>query len=133
MLNPDEWPATKMTTYEFYDCRRLRLNSLIVLPVTVRRMSVAILPWAQWIGFASSIESVVCTLQVVETSGFEQLQSIYTHHCFCDRCPGTNFLKKAPKSTKLNCRFVLLVVTDIYNFDKRPVYSHDGRAVNHSF
>lgn len=68
------------------------------------------MPWAQWVGFTSSIESVPCGRQVVETSGFDQLQSIYKRHCHLGRCPGTNFLKNAPKSTRLNCRFALLVV-----------------------
>jgi len=51
MLNPDEWAVTELTTYEFYDCRRLRLNPLIVLLVIARRISIAMLLWAQWIGF----------------------------------------------------------------------------------
>jgi hypothetical protein len=117
MLNPDEWPATKMTTYEFYDCRRLRLNSLIALLVMAREMSIAMLPWAKWVGFPSSIESMLCGRQVVESSGFDQLQSIYKRHCLLDRYPDTNFLQTAPKSTELNRRLALLVVTDIYNFD----------------
>jgi len=67
--------------------------------------------------FTSSIESILCGRQVVENSGFDQLQNIYKRHCLLDRCAGTNFLQNAPKSTKLDCRFALLVVIDIYNFD----------------
>jgi len=40
----------QMTTYEFFDCRRLRLNSLIALLVMAREMSIAMLPWAQGVG-----------------------------------------------------------------------------------
>lgn len=91
------------------------------------------MPSAQGVGFASSIESVFCRLQVVETSGFEQLQSTDTHHCFCDRCPGTDFVQNAPKSTKVKCEFILLVVIDIYNFDNQPICDNNGAAINHSF
>src|ERR1035437_7676510 len=42
-------------------------------------------------------------------------------------------LQNAPKSTKLNCRFVLLVVTDVYNFNQAASAGRTGRTVTGLF
>jgi hypothetical protein len=80
MLNPDERPATKMTTYEFYDCRRLRLNSLIALLVIAREMSIAMLPWAQGVGRSNRPAPTKTSIKWAFVAGFRHTPQRYYQH-----------------------------------------------------
>lgn len=79
------------------------------------------------------LNQILCGRQVIETNGFDQLQSICATSCFCDRCAGHKLYPNRPKIDKTEPPIRLQVVINIYNFDKRPFSSRNGRAVNHSF
>jgi hypothetical protein len=109
-------------SYEFdytglFECRRsasIYLNMLEIWQVLFR--------WLRCLGHSgpsasSPAESLDYEPQVVESSGFEQLQSIYKRHGHSDRCAGQAILKIAPKSSRLNRHFSRKVAVRGYNFD----------------
>jgi hypothetical protein len=49
----------------------------------------------------SSAKSIAYEAQVVESSGFDQLQSIYKRPCLCDRCAGKPSCEIAQKSSMI--------------------------------
>ena len=120
------WNATaaELTTRASLACRRLCHNAFRMCVFRAIKLSAF-----QCLGHRGSpnftaVNSMVCEAQVVETSGFEQLQSIYTHPCYLDRCAGPATVPNPRKSGQVSYWFHRQVVLCSYNFD----YSDNRRG-----
>lgn len=58
--------------------------------------------WAQWIGLEKSSYTINYEPQAIESSGFEQLQSIYKDLCHWNRCAGSATTLNPRKLSKMS-------------------------------
>jgi hypothetical protein len=62
-------------------------------------------------------KSATCESQVVESSGFDQLQSVYKRPCYSDRGSSQSTSKILKKSNNCPTSFSVKVAINDYNFD----------------